>query len=106
MTEKKNTKDVAKGKGTNEICAFTPKMIKGIKDNSFVIFAASRRAGKTVLASYILKHLGKRLSAAFVISKTSTLQGAFEIIDGKFHFNPSDTSFEEIVKTIIKFQEK
>ena len=106
MAEKKNTKGVVEGKGTNEIREFTPKKIKGIKDNSFMIFAAPRRAGKTVLASYILKHLGKRFSAAFVISKTSTLQGAFEMIDEKFHFNPSDTSFEEIVKTIIKFQEK
>ena len=71
-----------------------------------MIFAAPRRAGKTVLASYILKHLRKRFSAAFVISKTSTLQEAFKMIDEKIHFNPRDTSFEEIVKTIIKFQEK
>ena len=81
-------------------------MIKNIKDNSFMIFAAPRKAGKTVLASYVLKHLGKRFSAAFVISKTSTLQGAFEMIDKKYHYNPSDTSFEEIVNKIIAFQEQ
>ena len=44
MAEKKNTKGVVEKKGTNEIREFTPKKIKGIKDNSFMIFAAPRRA--------------------------------------------------------------
>ena len=91
---------------TGKIKEFTPQMIKNIKDNSFMIFAAPRKAGKTVLASYILKHLGRRFSAAFVVSKTSTLQGAFEMIDKKYHYNPSDTSFEEIVNKVIAFQSK
>ena len=86
------------------ITEFTPEKIAAIKDNSFLIFAAPRRAGKTVCASYILKHLGERFHQAFVISKTSLLQGCFKMIPDENHFNPTDTSFEEIVDKLITFQ--
>lgn len=84
---------------------FTSDDIKSVADNSFMIFSAARKAGKTHLCSYIVNNLGDRFAQAFVISTTSKLQNSFAFVPPKNHFNPDvDGNFEEYIQRIIDFQ--